>query len=81
MNPGSFDELNLKTGYIAQLHGPVFIMVYSVLSIQCYHTPNNLGLYVVTIFKTILLEEQSFNLQSEIPHIGIFHSLCSATKH
>ena len=36
------------------------------------------GLCVVALFETILLEEQSFDLQPEIVHIGIFYSLCLA---
>ena len=47
---------------------------------QCYHTLNNLALRVTALFKTILLEKQSFELQSEHVHISIFHSLCSATR-
>ena len=31
-------------------------------------------------FKTILLEEQSFDLHSGIVHTGIFHSLCLVTR-
>ena len=51
-----------------------------LLSIQCHYTLNNLGLYFAVLFKTILLEEQFFDLQSEIVHTGIFHCICSAIR-
>ena len=80
MNPRSFGELNLMMKYIAQLHRLVFNGLSSLSSIQCHHLLNSLGLYVATLFKSILLEEQSFDLQSEIVRTVIFHSLSSAAR-
>ena len=39
-----------------------------------------LELRVVAFFKTLLTEEKSFDLQSEIVHIGIFRSFYLATR-
>ena len=47
---------------------------------QCHLFLNNPELRDVAHFKTVLLEAQSFHLQSEIAYIGIFLSLCLVTR-
>ena len=58
----------------------MFIACIHFRLIQCDHSLNNFGLCVVGLFKTILLQEHSFDLQSGIVYTGIFYSFCLATR-
>ena len=80
VNLESFGELNLEIEYIAQLHGLVVNSSYSLSINTMSPHIDNFGLYVVALFKAILLEEQFFDLQSEIIHTDILYSFCLATR-